>query len=241
MGVAVSLVRRRLPTATSQLVAKGMLNGTRRHSLTDPEPLEPGVVEELTIDVDATGWRFLPGHRMRVSIAAADWPNVWPTPEIGTLTVHHGPARPIAADPAGRARRGRRRATDLRAVTGRRPPRRGLRATRRRGPSREDALTGRMAVTVQLETAHDTPQGSRIERDSGCVCEVDPRDPAHAIARGWHRCSSTVDGHSVTSSADVVLAGDADDLHLTIDLAVTVDDDPPVTRRWVERIPRVLL
>ena len=28
---------------------------------------------------------------------------------------------------------------------------------------------------------------------------------------------------------------------LTIDLAVTVDDEPPVTRRWVERIPRDLL
>ena len=45
----------------------------------------------------------------------------------------------------------------------------------------------------------------------------------------------------MTSTADVVLAGDADDLHLTIDLAVTIDDEAPVTRRWVERIPRVLL
>ena len=39
----------------------------------------------------------------------------------------------------------------------------------------------------------------------------------------------------------MVLASDADDFHLTIDLVVTVDDDAPVTRRWVERIPRVLL
>ena len=93
MGVAVSLADVD-PDGTSQLVAKGMLNGTRRHSLTDPEPLEPGAVEELAIDVDATAWRFRPGHRVRVAIAAADWPNVWPTPEVGTLTVHHGPARP---------------------------------------------------------------------------------------------------------------------------------------------------
>ena len=34
---------------------------------------------------------------------------------------------------------------------------------------------------------------------------------------------------------------DLEDFHLTIDLAVTIDDDAPVTRRWVERIPRVLL
>ena len=239
MGVAVSLADVG-PDGASQLVAKGMLNGTRRHSLTDPEPLEPGVVEELTIDVDATAWRFLPGHRVRVAIAAADWPNVWPTPEIGTLTVHHGPARPTrvilpvvpdvgdATPPSFEPS-----PVVVRHAAAFEPP-----AT---WTVSEDVLTGRVAVTVQLETAHGTPQGSRIERDSGCVCEVDPRDPAHAIARGWHRCSSTFDGHSVTSSADVVLAGDADDLHLTIDLAVTVDDDAPVTRRWVERIPRVLL
>ena len=239
MGVAVSLADVD-PDGASQLVAKGMLNGTRRHSLTEPEPLEPGVVEELAIDIDATAWRFLPGHRLRVAIAAADWPNVWPTPEIGTLTVHHGPARPTrlilpvvpdegdATPPSFVSS-----PVAVRHAAAFEPP-----AT---WTVSEDVLTGRVAVTIQLETAHDTPQGSRIERDSGCVCEVDPRDPAHAIARGWHRCSSTFDGHSVRSSADVVLASDADDFHLTIDLAVTIDDDAPVTRRWVERIPRVLL
>ncbi len=39
----------------------------------------------------------------------------------------------------------------------------------------------------------------------------------------------------------MVIASTETDLHLTIDLTVTVDDDPPVTRRWDERIPRVLL
>jgi hypothetical protein len=39
----------------------------------------------------------------------------------------------------------------------------------------------------------------------------------------------------------VVLASDAHALNLTIDLAVTIDDDTPVTRHWDERIPRILL
>jgi uncharacterized protein len=228
------------PDGASHLVSKGMLNGTRRRSLTNPEPLEPGVVEEMTIDLDAAGWRFLPGHRVRVAIAAADWPNVWPTPEPGTLTVHHGPARPsrlilpvvpdegdapppwFVSSPVVV-----RHAADLE------PP-----AT---WSVTEDPLTGRATATVRLETAHTTPQGSRIVRDFGCVCEVDPRDPARALVHGWHRCSSTFDDHSVTSSADVVLASDADEFRLTIDLEVTIDDELPVTRRWDERIPRNLL
>jgi hypothetical protein len=45
----------------------------------------------------------------------------------------------------------------------------------------------------------------------------------------------------VESRADAVMAGDTDGFDLTIDLVVTVDDEPPVRRRWVERIPRVLL
>ncbi len=43
------------------------------------------------------------------------------------------------------------------------------------------------------------------------------------------------------SRADVVIAGEPDAFHVTIDLAVRVGDEPPVTRRWDERIPRVLL
>ena len=115
-----------LPTARSHLVAKGMLNGTRRDSLTDPEPLAPGELAELTIDIDATGWRFLAGHRIRVAIAAADWPNVWPTPETGTLDVWHG-AGPTARGSSCRScpASGRRAASVVPAVAGRRAARGG--------------------------------------------------------------------------------------------------------------------
>ncbi len=37
------------------------------------------------------------------------------------------------------------------------------------------------------------------------------------------------------------MAGTATAFDVTIDLVVTVDDEPPVSRRWVERIPRELL
>jgi hypothetical protein len=239
MGVVVSLADV-APDGASHLVAKGMLNGTRRRSLTEPAPLEPGVIEEMAIEIDATGWRFLRGHRVRLSVAAADWPNVWPTPEPGTLTVHRGSTRPsrlilpeVPDDGDATPPPFEPSPVAVHHAAANEPP--------AKWAVREDALTGRVAVEVRVETAQGTPDGARIVRDSGCVCEVDPREPARALAHGWHRCSNTLAGHIVESTADVVIASDADDFHVTIDLAVTFDRGIPVTRRWDERIPRILL
>ena len=35
----------------------------------------------------ATGWRFRPGHRIRVAVAANDWPCLWPLPRLEPLNV----------------------------------------------------------------------------------------------------------------------------------------------------------
>ena len=50
-------------------MARGFLNLTRRRSLTDPEPMRPGVVEEVELELDATSWVFPAGHRLRLSLA----------------------------------------------------------------------------------------------------------------------------------------------------------------------------
>jgi hypothetical protein len=239
IGVAVSLSDV-APDGVSHLVAKGMLNVTRRHSLTDPQLLLPGEPAELAIDIDATGWRFRTGHRVRLSIAAADWPNVWPTPQPGTLDVWHGPHRPsrlvLPVVPSeGTVEvpvflpspfRGRHSA----AAT----PRPTWTVTR-------DLLTGRAAVTIAAVTQHRTPDGALIDRDCGCTCAVDPTDPARVTARGWHACRSTHAGRTTAARADVTVASTADVFDVTIDLEVTVDGAVHATRRWSESIPRRLL
>ena len=239
LGIAVSLSDV-AADGTSHLVAKGMLNVTRRRSMTAPEPLKPGTVETLTIDIDATGWRFESGHRVRLAIAGADFPNVWPTPELATLDVHRGgaspsllhlpvvpndgPVEPPTFDPSP---------VVVRHGAEFQPP-----AT---WAVTRDELTGRVTATVRVETSHVTPEGARIDRDMGCTCEVDPADPARAVARGWNRCRNARDGHTTEGSAEVDLASSAEEFHLTIDLAIGIDGAEPVTRRWDEHIPRVLL
>ena len=129
IGFCVSLADVR-PDGTSHLVAKGMLNVTRRDSLREPTPLEPGERAALAVDLDTTGWVFRRGHRLRVSVANADWPNVWPTPEPATSEVLRGAASPshvvLPLVPATAARR--------RRASGRRPSSSSVTRTRRSRP-----------------------------------------------------------------------------------------------------------
>jgi hypothetical protein len=96
-------------------------------------------------------------------------------------------------------------------------------------------------VSIRVETEHQTPAGTTIERDSGCVCEVDPADPSRARGHGWHACRSTYQGRTTAARADVVVASTAHAFDVTIDLEVTVDGVSQATRRWAESIPRRLL
>ena len=66
------------PDGEAQLVTTGVLNLAHRDSHVHPSPFEGE--GEVRIELLATGWRFLPGHRVRVSVAGADWPTVWPLP-----------------------------------------------------------------------------------------------------------------------------------------------------------------
>jgi uncharacterized protein len=78
------------PDGTTALVSKGNLNATRRASLTTPEPLQPGRAYRLDIALNATAWRFEPGHHVQLLISNVEFPRLWPTPELAQGYVHRG-------------------------------------------------------------------------------------------------------------------------------------------------------
>ncbi|MGH2524182.1 MAG: CocE/NonD family hydrolase, partial [Anaerolineales bacterium] len=82
------------PDGASAFVTAGVLNLTHRDGHTEPKPLAPGEVYEVHVQLKATGYRFLPGHRMRLSVASAYWPVVWPSPYKADNDLHRGPAYP---------------------------------------------------------------------------------------------------------------------------------------------------
>lgn len=82
------------PDGTSAAVTMGALNLTHRESHTHPTPLTPGDVYEVRVPLKAAGYRFKPGHRLRLSVASGYWPVLWPSPCPANLTLHHGPNAP---------------------------------------------------------------------------------------------------------------------------------------------------
>lgn len=228
------------PNGVSHLVAKGMLNATRRASLTDPKPLTPDEVYELEIEIDTTAWVFPAGHRIRVAIASADWPNVWPTPEPATNRVFRGEARPS-----------RLVLPTVPAQGSAEPPRfRPSNAARARHSDRteppiwevvHDVLTGRVRVNLHEVADQRTNSSTVVRRDYMMTAEVDRTDPATASARGRHVSTITRPNGVIQGSSDVSVQATATHFHVTIDLELQVNGKLHHTRSWTESIPRVLL
>lgn len=225
------------PDGSSHLVTKGILNATRRHSLSDPEPLTAGETVELSLPLDATSWRFAPGHRIRVAIASADFPNTWPTPEPGRNEVHHGHAQPTriglpTVPPDGSAT----------------PPEFSpspALARQIEDPCRwdvvRDRLTGRIQVLIEFsKRTQVNPSTTVIRRQSG-QCTVDPRNPANASVHG--RWLERIDrpGQCIEAVTNVSIQGTSAHFHVIIDLNVHVNHSLHFTRSWTESIPRQLL
>ena len=68
------------PDGTMALVSKGALNVARRSSLSSPEPLQAALVYRFEIELNATAWRFDPGHRILVQISNVEFPSLLADP-----------------------------------------------------------------------------------------------------------------------------------------------------------------
>jgi putative CocE/NonD family hydrolase len=131
------------PDGASTLVARGILNLSRRegHDRSVPMPIDEPVA--VRIPCQSIGYAVPAGHRLRLALSDTYWPWAWPSPEPATVTVHRGgltvPQRhpsPADADPPtfGAAETGEALASDTTL----------LRPTGRR--VRRDLATGEAAV-----------------------------------------------------------------------------------------------
>src|SRR5262249_61121922 len=82
------------PDGSSLLVTRGMVNLTHRDSHEHPTALVPGEIYPVTVELSSISHAFAAGHRLRLSVAGADWPLAWPPPRRAALTLYHDAARP---------------------------------------------------------------------------------------------------------------------------------------------------
>jgi uncharacterized protein len=91
------------PGGRSTLLATGWLDLELRESPTRRVAVEPGARYRVTVPLRATAYRVPAGHRLRLSVACADFPRIWPTPRPATLTLFHGASHvvvPVAPNQA---------------------------------------------------------------------------------------------------------------------------------------------
>ncbi|MFA9419306.1 MAG: CocE/NonD family hydrolase [Gammaproteobacteria bacterium] len=84
------------PDRTVTRVSWGVLNLAHRNGNENPQPMTPGKAEKVQIDLDECGYRFLPGHKVRVAISTSYWPMILPPPVVTTATLKLGPDASIA-------------------------------------------------------------------------------------------------------------------------------------------------
>jgi hypothetical protein len=78
------------PDGASLRVSYGVLNLTHRDGHEAPEAIVPGRAMRVRLQLNDAGFRFPPGHRIRVALSTTYWPMIWPAPEVATITVFAG-------------------------------------------------------------------------------------------------------------------------------------------------------
>jgi putative CocE/NonD family hydrolase len=229
------------PDGTSALLARGLLNLTRRHSFAEPVPVVAGEVMAVTVPLTMTAARVPAGHRLRLAIAGAAFPVAWPPPEPVRLTLFHDadqPSRLRLPAAAGWAPA----AEDLGTGAADRAPAEERQGIPEAWRVERDELAGTTALVSELGGGHRFPQ-----RD-GLVFGSDERfritagdDWATCVAEG--RATYRIvypDGRQVAVDGSLVIRSDEAAFDVRVDLAVTEDGAEVFERTWRERIPRDL-
>lgn len=233
------------PDGTSAQVSAGILNLTHRHSHAEPEPLEPGRLEAIRVQLRPAGYRFLPGHRIRVSVASSAWPVVWPSPYHATFELHHGPGAPTrltlpVVPPAGGP-------GDVPVPAFKTTPPDQPRVGGEGSADdpiwqiTTDVIAGTTTVTIHDGGEDILDDGRRLYAAETIKLTASDTDPARAtldadVVYRWREQAFVTEIRARSTQTS-----DVDAFRLTVDLAVDVDGEPFFRRAWSETIPRRLV
>ncbi|TAL12978.1 MAG: CocE/NonD family hydrolase [Chloroflexota bacterium] len=250
MAIATLVVRLSdvAPDGTSAQVTMGILNLAHRSSHATPEPMVVGDRTTVIVPLRAAGYRFGAGHRIRISIASSCWPVIWPSPEPGLITIHHG-SRPSPASPGG--------ASCLRLPLAPRVDDAVVPAFRTTLPEMdsvgsgsedqprwavtEDVLAGSVTVSTHDGGATNLEGGARLYTAESHEMRASDTDPARTSMASAIRYSLERDGHRIEIDVDGTTLSDASVFNLDIGLVARLDDTLFFERRTARKIPRNLV
>ncbi len=229
------------PDGQAALVTKGVLNLTHRNSHETPEPLEPGRMYSVNFLLDATSWIFAPGHRIRISINGADYPNSWPSPKLYTGHIYFGgdQASSVILPTVGPQ-------TEALPTPQFLPPptipstisghseRPVWRVTR-------DYMENKTEVHLQRSGYVRVSDTLTYTSSAEATTSVFEKNPARATIRGLSQVTLHWPEREINTRARGQIESDEHNFHVTIQLDITMDGVPFHQRRWLKSIPRQLL
>lgn len=227
------------PDGTATRVSFGILNLTHRNSHETPEPLVPGEVYNVTVQMKHVAQRFPVGHRLRVAISTSYFPMIWPAPEPVRLLLHTQGCR--AELPVRHPSREDQELRDLGV------PRADVASEKDliEAPERffeivEDAASGRteMRIADGLGRFRPNARGPVLYRQGYETFSVSHDNLASASGRADWIYEFERDGLSVQSVTETELTADRDHFIIYARMQVWENGDLVAYRKWNERIPR---
>jgi hypothetical protein len=218
------------PDGTSKLVTDGGLNATHRDSRSKPEPLKPGEVYELKINLKSLAYIFPAGHRIRADISSADFMNAWPVGKAAINSVVLGAQYPS------------------RVILPVAPPQVPALPKPQFQPSPvplPDADTvPKPEYSVTYDLINQTTTVVEAEKAAHTTFTVSDRDPANAVMKSTYEYTvPNPDGDikdDIKVEAQSVTASDEKAFRHMLDVQVTVDGKTHFTKSWTLSVPRTL-
>jgi hypothetical protein len=227
------------PDGTSALITRGMLDLTHRGCWpadprgavgARPAPVGAGEWLDVEIELEATTWTLVPGHRLRLAVAGTDWPNCWPPQGPVTLEVD------VASV-----------ALHLPVVDGLPPS--AHRFGRGSGPDADEAegvvwrvehdvLARRTEVVTRYGGTYEGLHGAAVTDDYRGRVGVSTTNPADAWAHGEASFDIRWPEATCRSEARLDVRSDAEAFRVDIDLLVTDGDEEFARKRWEAVLPR---
>ena len=227
------------PDGAASRISYGVLNLSHRGGPARPKPLIPGRRTRVRLRLNDLGQAVPKGHRLRLSVSAAYWPMIWPSPEPVTLTLFAGRGaalllpvrRPQAADRRLKSFPGPVTAPEKEVAEGEAPP--------RMNEISRDVATGRQ---VELSVRHSGslrfPHGVETEASGSYRLEISPDDPNSAVCESSWTTRQEKGRWRVRVETRTRLTSDPRAFHLDAEMVAYSGGSVVSRRRWKSRISR---
>ncbi len=228
------------PDGAVARITYGVLNLCHRNGHEAPEPLEPGKVACIRVQLDDIAWRVPAGHKLRLALSTCYWPLIWPAPEEATLTVHT----------AGSALNLPVRAELGDAIQPFQPPEsaeplalENLRSGENRREWSRDGSVLTLTIVDDFGEDKDLTHGLTTGSVGRETYTISDGDPLSARAKThWTQTLSREDGWSVRTETFQEMWADATHFHISARIEAYEGDELVYEKDWVdETVPRRLV